>query len=328
MSDRTKIAWTDASWNPIRAATRPTSLFPDEKTGWACTKVSAGCTHCYSESLNKRLGTGLPYTVGALEEVELFLDEETLHLPLRWRKPRRVFVCSMTDLFHERVPDAWIDRVFAVMVDARHHTYQILTKRPERMRAYMADPETPRRIAGWFKGNHRQGISGQQLSTWPPEFVQLGVSVEDQESADARVPMLINTPAAVRFISAEPLLGPVDLDGLWGYPGSADGEALAAWPIQWVILGGESGPSARPCDLAWIRSLLAQAKAAGCPVFVKQLGAVPVGNAVLYEASWPAHVRLAWSDDGMATYRVRLRHRAGADPSEWPADLRVQEWPR
>ena len=242
------IEWTQETWNPV--------------TG--CTKVSPGCRHCYAERFSERFRgvPGHPYEPG----FDLTLRPERLSKPLGWKKPRRVFVNSMSDLFHEDVPDEFIDRVFVVMSLAQRHTFQVLTKRAERMREYCSSPETLGRIvadtAEVLDGidnavvaisHHEDGFRGIR---WP--HVWLGVSVEDQKRADERIPLLLETPAAVRFVSAEPLLGPVDF-----------GEALDQ--IDWVIVGGESGPGARPMDPEWARFIREQCHASRIPFFMKQM---------------------------------------------------------
>lgn len=225
------IEWTDRSdWNPVRG----------------CTRVSDGCRNCYSERIAARFsGPGQPFE-GFARKVggearwtgKVACMEGRLNLPLKWKKPARIFVNSAADLFHEAVPDAFIDRVFAVMAQCPQHTFQILSKRATRMRNYM--------------------IRNYLITNTPAlQNCWLGVSVEDQETADERIPLLMETPAAVSFISAEPLLGPVHLlPG--GYP-------------DWVIAGGESGPGKRPVDLAWLRAIRDQCRAAGVPIFIKQI---------------------------------------------------------
>lgn len=264
--EMTTIEWTDATWNPA--------------TG--CTKVSQGCKNCYAERVFPRVyaKTGRKFT-------DVLCHPDRLDAPLHWRKPRRVFVNSMSDLFHEAVPESFVDEVFGVMVDADHHTYQILTKRPKRMLDYMAS---------------RYGHGGGQLR--PPSHVWLGVSVEDQETADERIPLLLQTPAAVRFVSAEPLLGPIVFDQQVHLERRTKILTGASAPrIDWVIVGGESSPKARPCNVEWIRSIVQQCKDASVPCFIKQLGANVHG--------WCAEIT-----------------GKGGDPSEWPADLRVREWPK
>ena len=270
MADKTGIEWTDTTWNPIRG----------------CTRVSAGCQHCYAESVAARFsGPGLPYE-GLTKLVggdrrwtgEVRLVEEALTQPLRWKRPRRIFVNSMSDLFHEAAPNAAIDRIFAVMALAPHHTFQILTKRPNLMNAYLTHEWTGFRIR-----NEMQTITPQSIINmdWPLTNVWLGVSVENQGTADERIPLLLAAPAAKRFISAEPLLGPVDLQRVEGVSGivktltgahhGLGGVAIGSG-LDWVICGGESGPHARPMHPNWARSLRDQCAAAGVPFFFKQWG--------------------------------------------------------
>lgn len=513
MSD---IEWTDETWTPFRAWGNER-----EALGWACEKVSEGCQHCYAETINRRLGTGLPYSVKAVEKSggEHYLDEKALLKPLSWKKPRRIFVSSMTDIFGEWVPFEWLDRVFAVMALTPQHTYQLLTKRPERMREYVsaarprvaallynatyeqraddplasafgaanrrrrsnlegrgawrppgpgivrgealrasengvsaeaglppggsddgrgevrhgrssagldtpawANPERTHRepqerdqgrqstgelgacdgvgesiprlassqripsSSDWdgqsqdpslgvrrpgdaaiaLRGGHGQGDSDalrhesegrvQNLQqgdldshlTWPLPNCWLGTSTENQHWADIRIPELLATPAAVRFISYEPALGPVDFDLQWkdehwhalrGYrEGYADpfGGTFTEHTarLDWVIVGGESGPGARPFDVAWARSVVAQCRAAGVAVFVKQLGAKPrnwcVAAGLDPEYDFPSNFCDRWDSGEGAHCGARctlLKSRKGGEPDEWPEDLRVREWP-
>ncbi len=245
MSDKTAIEWADSTWNPV--------------TG--CTKVSPGCDNCYAETFSERFrGTPGHYFEGGFD---IQFRPDKLDQPLRWKKPRRIFVNSMSDLFHNDIPDEYIAKVWAVMGLARHHTFQVLTKRHGRMQALLSSPSFPELIA---KCN----------PIWPEGFslalplpnVWLGVSTEDQKWADIRVPALLDTPAAVRFISAEPLLGPIDLrDHL---PHFTD---LGSPPsLDWVIVGGESGHNARPMHPAWATSLRDQCATAEVPFLFKQWG--------------------------------------------------------
>jgi protein gp37 len=307
VSDGSAIEWTDASWNPVRG----------------CSRVSEGCRHCYAEGVAARFSKpGAPYEglarftpQGPRWTGKIRLVPELLEQPLRWRKPRRVFVNSMSDLFHEDVPDSFIDAVFLTMIAAPQHTFQILTKRAARMRR-------------WFEARW-SGVESVRIASprktperpWPLPNVWLGVSVEDQAAADERIPELLAAPAAVRFLSCEPLLGPVDLDGLsvprpggeWRFsalrpdtdPG--DDECFRGARVDWVIVGGESGFRARPLEVEWARSIVEQCRAAGVPAFVKQLGAAWASA----EARGPA----GFTDP------------KGGDPEEWPEDLRVREWP-
>ncbi len=218
-----RIEWTQETWNPV--------------TG--CTKVSPGCEHCYAERFSERFRgvKGHPYETG----FDLTLRPERLDQPFKWKKPRRVFVNSMSDLFHENVPDKFIDLVFAVMTMAQRHTFQVLTKRPQRMQEYI------------------HGKIDHDWSGWLPMNVWLGVSAEDQKRTDERIPPLLETPAAVRFVSAEPLLGPIDF-------------GAAMDQIDWVIVGGESGPGARPMNPDWVRSIRDQCSSFCTPFFFKQWG--------------------------------------------------------
>jgi len=290
MADRSAIEWTDASWTPIRARNLKTG-----KVGWHCEHATTGCEFCYAEGFNKRLGTGLDFKPGHRKDIEIFLDEKMLIQPLRWKKPRTIFVCSMTDLFADFVPDEWIDKVFAVMALAPQHTFQVLTKRAKRMREYV--PGAAKRIVkrtsdgnpsvtvSTAKAYHSTTKVGGEF-VWPLPNVWLGVSTERQQEADERIPLLLQTPAAIRFISAEPLLGPIDLDDIVtfgdGYEDHRsalecdvdveDDEEFRGAILDWVITGGESGPDARPSNPEWFRGIRDQCDAAGVPYFHKQNG--------------------------------------------------------
>ena len=260
-TSNTSIAWTDATWNPV--------------TG--CSKVSPGCKNCYAEAVAKRFWKGRAFT-------DVRCHPERLDQPLRWRAPRKIFVNSMSDLFHEDVPSSFIDCVFERITRCERHTFQILTKRPTEAAKYFKAGR-----AMWWR--------------WPLPNVWLGVSVENQTTADERIPILLQTPAAVRFLSVEPLLEGIAL-------GTKSGNArcpIAPAALDWVIVGGESGPNARPCNVEWIRDIVRQCKGANVPCFVKQLGS-----------------NTNWSENGWS----RLNDRKGGDPAEWPEDLRVREFPR
>jgi protein gp37 len=425
----TNIEWTDATWNPV--------------TG--CTKVSAGCKNCYAEGVAHRFWT--TQYGGARKFTDVRTHADRLDEPLRSRKPRRVFVNSMSDLFHDSVPDAFIDQVFAVMALAPRHTFQVLTKRPARMLAYcrtLGRHHETDRVSLTAKA--RDGENGFRwilgANGWHLPNVWLGVSCENQATADERIPLLLQTPAAVRFLSCEPLLGPIDLAG-WGAAATSDdfasdqpatwdgypwptwvpgeqrsqiekfwnvrdgrgprgwrddnrvqrtpasgarvgvqlrnggwgnvvpalsceaarhGRWLHSWNnigrvvtddgeviyasagqgpswlskwlqadreyrhrLHWVIAGGESGPGARPCDVAWIRSLVEQCRAARVACFVKQLGAHPRGDR--FDLSESAFVEADASGWDEAHRALPLRNRKGGDPPEWAADLRVREFP-
>jgi len=450
MGDQSKIEWTDATWNPV--------------TG--CTRVSEGCRNCYIERTPAFRIAGRKFAHGT---TGVQLHPERLDQPLKWKRPRRIFVNSLSDLFHEDVPDEFILECLTVMAIAKHHTFQVLTKRPHRMLELVAKWCAEDIYLYWhaFSGEPRE------IDSWPLPNVWFGVSVENQETADERIPLLLQTPAAVRFLSAEPLLGPVDLSkwiggshdskkrgnslsscSIWedqdrpgrngmegqqesraccdGVPpsesdgtestvtcmrapsslasflrddtgrnddqsqerdqdgqqagelracdvcGAADsciesaesGTCLSpAWRsqlhgktnsgagsgnqdtkkigrevegdraglrsnrsgsfenrswsevgISWLIVGGESGPGARPCDLAWIRSVKDQCKAADVPVFIKQLGAKPVVSEVVFDTD-------RGIDGQNITAPIKLNDRKGGDWNEWPDDLKVREFP-
>jgi len=228
MSDKSKIEWTDATWNPV--------------TG--CTKVSPGCAHCYAETFAKRFRgvPAHPYEQG----FDLKLWPERLDLPLAWEERKMIFVNSMSDLFHDDVPDDFIEKVFDTMCRARHHIFQVLTKRSERMLTWTLKH---------FSSN-RSRKDGK--AAWP-ENVWLGVSLENQDYT-WRIKHLQKSPAYIRFISIEPLLSPISLD------------ASLLDTIQWVIVGGESGPRARPMRPEWVYEIQNGCKKYRVPFFFKQWG--------------------------------------------------------
>jgi protein gp37 len=265
MSDKTKIEWTDATWNPV--------------TG--CTRVSPGCVNCYIDwappfRINDRHfrdATGQrSHEIGSTTGV--LLHPERLDQPLRWKRPRRIFVNSLSDLFHESIPDEYIAKVFAAMAMAPQHTFQILTKRHGRMRSLLSSSSFPELVTVWawrlFPGNAIR--VRQPVLSLPLPNVWLGVTVEDQERANLRIPVLLDTPAAVRFLSCEPLLDHVDLRR--GIYAAASGRTLGTTlqGIDWVIVGGESGPNARPMHPEWPRWIRDQCNAAAVPFLFKQWG--------------------------------------------------------
>ncbi len=233
----TKIPWTQYSWNPV--------------TG--CSKISEGCAHCYAQALAHRFH----------QPENVVLHPERLDEPFRYKTGKKIFVCSMADLFHEDVPTAFILRVFEVMAAAKQHTFQVLTKRPERMLHLLAYGD---KLACDSAEHHRL------LTTMPLPNVWLGVTVENQQRANERIPLLLKTPAAVRFVSIEPMLEPVRLDLIRQPKSSFWYNAL--WPdhphLDWVICGAESGPGARPMLLQWVRDLRDQCVASGTAFFFKQ----------------------------------------------------------
>lgn len=292
MAETTNIQWSEATWSPI--------------TG--CSILSSGCMNCYAMRLAgtrlkhhpSRVGLTQPSKNGPVWTGELRFNEQWLDQPRRWRRPRMIFVCAHSDLF--LAPPAWVERVFAVMRDAPQHTYQVLTKRSALMEKFM------------------RGVA-------PLPNVWMGVSVENQEMADDRIPDLLATPAAVRWVSYEPALGPVDFTTApardragWLCPMAGDHQLQPIHAdhrgarLDWIVIGGESrqNKEARDFDLAWARKTVADCRAAGVPVFVKQLGSNPVDSSLVIEGA-PA---------------VRLRDKHGGDITEWPEDLRIREWPR
>jgi len=262
----TAIEWTEQTWNPIVG----------------CTIATPGCTNCYAMKMANRLANNpaTPHYAGTVKNVNgktvwtgkmAMAPERVLTAPLRRRKPTTYFVNSMGDLFHEDVPDEWIDRVFAVMALCPQHTFQCLTKRAKRMQAYMAADRRDQINA--IGGLLVQWADMEDFVEWPLPNVWLGVSVEDQPRADERIPHLLATPAAVRFISAEPLLSAISFRV--PFSGAKVNALLGALPavppLSWVIAGGESGPDARPMHPDWARSLRDQCEAAVVPFFMKQM---------------------------------------------------------
>jgi protein gp37 len=319
-----KIEWTEKTWSPI--------------TG--CTKISPGCAHCYAERMAKRLAGRYGYP--ADEPFRVTLHPERLQEPAHWRKPRIVFPCSMSDMFHPDVPDEFINKMLTMMthpmMGASHHTYLILTKRPERILSGHAE-----RFAEW-------------------KNIWLGVTAENQEMADKRIPILLQIPAAVRFVSVEPMLGPVWIDPWIGKNGGLGRCDVCSWPyaeghpassiharcnnpacptggewrtsvsyrpaLDWVICGGESGPGARPMHPDWVRSLRDQCQSAGVPFFFKQWGEYVGGYATEIFDGHPGWSRYQndtlspnydhyWGD-GMVSLKVG-KHAAGRllDGQEW-----------
>ena len=305
---KTSIEWTDCVWNPVVG----------------CSRKSEGCRNCWSERFLARFGgikghkfEGLskftphgPRWSGIVRFAEDALDE-----PLHFRKPRKIFVCSTSDLFHEQVPDEWIDRVFATMALTPRHTFQCLTKRPERMLRYFAQGNA---IFGRIN-NAARAITGDDSiavlptqqhgmveGTWPLPNVWLGVSVEDQSTANERIPMLLSVPAAIRWISYEPALDPVEFCSCEHREQTVVRISCGLHGLRllhWIIVGGESGPGARPFDIEWARHTIRRCRQAGVACFVKQLGRRP-------------------------NTPTRLRSPKGGSIEEWPVDLQVREFPK
>lgn len=278
MGDKSKIEWCDASWTPIRARVKEdakaiaeargyTSLLPIIKPGRVgphCEHVSQGCVRCYSETNNGRClphnGTGLPFNRQSRDLVDIFMDEKILQQPLHWKRPRKIFVCSQTDLFGEFVPSSLIIDCFEVMAAAPQHTYLILTKRPERIAPVLFGQE-----GHWYLGG------GDYYG-----HIMLGVSCEDQPTADERIPKLLGCGwVGPFFCSYEPALGPVDFKR-WIWP-----QGMLGIELDWIVAGGESGPHARPMQPEWARSVRHQCQDAGVPFFFKQI--TEKGRKIPYE---------------------------------------------
>jgi protein gp37 len=380
----TNIEWTDVTWNPVRG----------------CSRISEGCRYCYAEAFAARFSDtadrlGAP--TGATDQPfhgyaertpagprwtgKVELIPEMLAKPLSWRKPRRCFVNSMSDLFYESLSNEQIAAVFGVMAATPHITYQILTKRAARLSEWFAwvlrreeqgrsmfpDDEPEWRIHQMLNVSARRAgasVPPHHGGPWPLPNVWLGVSVENRQAARDRALHLLDVPAAVHFLSVEPLLEAVDLTRIVLVDPGADPEGLlpGAWldalrghvigpddmlpnRIDWVIVGGESGHGARPCDVDWIRAIVEQCREAAVPVFVKQVGSKTRGF-----CDWADHDRFPpkWLDEDGVLPAVsgkrahdlchaagdyhwpcgaKLHDKKGGDPAEWPQDLRVREMP-
>lgn len=299
----TTIAWTDRSVNPIRARL-------NGHVGHHCERISAGCQFCYSSRLQSRFKMA-EFRADQRQGVEVFFDYGRLREVLTRRKPTKWFWCDMTDLFGDWVEEAWIDKVFAVCALTPQHTHQILTKRPERMRAYIE--ARAHRAMFWKDAARSLGYAleweGISLVPFPLRNVWLGVSGEDQDTVTKRTHVLLETPAAVRFLSLEPMMSEVDLHAgellckTWSNGGLTIGRYL-----DQVIVGGESGPKARPCHVEWIHRVVEQCRETETACFVKQLGAYPI-----------------WA--GSSLTPIAPARGKCADPAEWPEALRVQQFP-
>lgn len=340
----TTIQWTDHSINPIRARDPKTNA-----VGHYCEKIAPGCTNCYASNLQKRFQTPAFGAGQRRGQVEVFLDEAKLTEVYRRKKPTKYFWADMSDLFGDWVTSEWLAKCFTTMDNTTQHTHQVLTKRPDRIRANWPLMSSMRPV---FPG--APGALGEPLKcviehAFRPN-VWLGTSISDQLTANKAVPELLTCRllAPVLFLSLEPLLGPVDLrtgiysDVLSGRSkpvrlGECRGTSLDN--IDWVIVGGESGRNARPCNPKWIRSIVEQCKSARVPCFVKQLGS----NIVLRndevddqfnnnDTGWPdphvEHDIHGYQENYQgADCRVVLRDKKGGDPTEWPNDLRVRQFP-
>ncbi len=296
-----RIEWTEKTWNPVHG----------------CSRVSPGCDNCYAMRFEHRFsgpgGRSQGFTKHRPKTAKrpgvdwtglVSLIPERLDVPLRRRKPTTWFVNSTSDLFHGAMSNEEIAEVFRAMAWCPQHRFQILTKRAERL------PEWHEWVKKHLGRVFRKGDPGPEANHWPLRNVWLGVSCEDQQRADERIPHLLATPAAIRFVSAEPLLGPINF-WLLSRPITAPRGILGG--LDWVIVGGESGPGARPCDVDWIRDIVAECKRTNVACFVKQLGAKP-----MIEIDLPR---------GADLFDMKLNHRKGGDITEWPKDLQVRQMP-
>ncbi|HEY4266682.1 MAG TPA: DUF5131 family protein [Galbitalea sp.] len=351
MGETTSISWTDATWNVTRG----------------CRRVSAGCQNCYAErQANRFSGPGGAYEglvklrpkrqfkivngepTGDFRTVheprwsgETKFVTEHLADPLRWKRPRRIFVDSMSDLFYEGFSDEQIAAVYGVMLVAAQHTYQVLTKRPERMASFfgrwsaddcigaMARTQLPngQSLPGPKQWNRPARRDWYSVETWPAPWIWHGVSVEDQDAADKRIPHLLATPSVVRFLSCEPLLGPVDLrhvqhermfelDALTGDHGVTRPLAGRGPKINQVIAGCESGPGARECDVEWLRSLRDQCRSAGTAYFLKQ--AIPAIHSMSAGAARPIPINIGTGATWKHGIVIELPYLDGIQHAEFP----------
>lgn len=322
MASKSNIEWTGHTWNPVAG----------------CSVLTPGCTNCYAmkmaarlEAMGQPLYAGLtkPSKAGAVwTGVLRRAPDSVLLAPLKRKKPTTYFVNSMSDLFHEGCSTFWITKVLAVMAMTPHHTYQVLTKRAGIMRAFMSDVSRRNEVelaAEHIKPSVGTPFSPRYTFAWPLPNVWLGISAERQQEANERIPHLLQTPAAVRFVSAEPLLGPIDFSNIGTSSGgnSAEKNALTGdlWVpgcgsissktfrggkrLDWIIVGGESGREARPFNIEWADQIVAQCASADVACFVKQLGSAPLS-------------------DG---YPMHLKSGKGGDWNEWPDRLRVRQFP-
>lgn len=362
--NKTPIEWTDYSVNPFKMR------MPDGTLINVCIHKSDGCRNCYAEMIvrrwwKKEWGEFPGYTAALLKLGTPVLVEEELQAVLRLSNriakgkadpnENKLFWNDMTDEFLEFWPDEFLDKVWAVRALTPNLIHQVLTKRIDRARDYLNNAETRFRVADEILsqcdreklyelalGSQRELLGETEtakdyVAMWPLLNVHLGVSAEDQKTADERIPLLLHTPAAVRWLSVEPLLGkiylndpPPSLNRPSYFYGYQNFRPTDKHDIGWVVVGGESGPGARPMETAWLRSIVQQCRAASVPVFVKQLGAKPAPDIPDYQSGiqpvpierlWPEHVRMAGN-------RIFLNDKKGGDINEWPKDLQVREFPK
>ena len=292
-----KIQWTNETWNPIVG----------------CSKISEGCVNCYAESLAKapRLQKFEQYQKVSDWDGTVEFVESQLYKPLSWKTPKKIFVCSMGDLFHEDVNFEWIDKIMAIMCHCKHHTFQVLTKRPDRAVFYFND-HLPNIGLRWFALGENVAVTFKSQTPLPN--IWIGVSVENQARANERIPLLYQIPAKVKFLSCEPLLEPLEL--LSSIPVEIDElidneqQIYLNDFVDWVIVGGESGSKARPCYYDWILRVVQDCKALTIPVFVKQLGS----NFIHPNESFK--------------HKTKFKHSKKGDIEEFPDPLKVRQFPQ
>jgi protein gp37 len=331
----TRIEWTRRTWNPV--------------TG--CTKISPGCKHCYAERMSKRLAGRFGYPTD--DPFSVTTHPDRLIEPLHWKKPSMIFVCSMGDLFHDDVPFEYIAAVFGVMAECSRHTFQLLSKRPEKVLGFFKWIEC-QKPSFHSRGIHRgvkfyaakvydiKGISTFQVSSeewaWPLPNVWVGVTAEDQDMLDKRIPILLRIPASVRFVSCEPLLGPIDLSEYFirfrcfeckneeifsthSCPkcgSSVAGNQHFSPSLDWVIAGGEGGPGARPMHPDWARSVRDQCIAAQVPFFFKKWGRyAPINGGFSRPGDLIHYSEIDTEPVSMTTDQKRQVDQGKLDGSEW-----------
>lgn len=291
MGDKTGIQWTDATWNPLRG----------------CSRVSKGCTLCYAEKIAHRFsGPGEPYEglislgqKGPRWNGNIKLVPDKLADPIHWTKSRMVFVNSMSDLFHSGVSNEYIAAVFGIMAASSKHTFQVLTKRPERAKTWFDWVLSKTPSPAEYCAEEALKLTGRKeiksvINNWPLSNVWLGVSCENQETADRRIPILLACDASVKWVSYEPAIGPVNFS-LWTNK------------LDWIVVGGESGPGARKFNWIWAKNVIQCASGTKTKIFVKQLGSNPVLT-------------------GLG--KTKLNNYKGSDPTEWPPSLYIREYPK
>lgn len=364
MSTTTSIEWTDATWSPLRVRVRQDaadiarqkgymSLIQiatkmQGKVGHHCERISAECRNCYADRDNHRCrpgnGTGLPFDRRSRDLVVPEAEGPILDRPLKWRDPKRIFVENQSDLFGDWWEDWQIAQVFAVMGCTYWHTFQVLTKRHERMRRLLTSEAFWDEVRMFIdvmahescdpnerRADDIRANAPEPDSRTPLKNVWLGVSAGNQKRADERILILLQTPAALRFVSYEPALGPVGFTRWLTSKGECiyiNGKPTRG--LDWLICGGESGPGARPFNIQWARDVIEQCKSAGVPFFMKQLGAKPYWPLVNGLGEWAPHVkfnRVNYREPPYHWDEIRLRDRKGGDVSEWPEDLRVRQFP-